>query len=48
MIVKFRRMEAEDKEQFGRFIRSLPRKDNYYLLFDVYNDQAIDSWMEKI
>ena len=48
MIVKFRPMQAEDKELFKSFIRSLPRKDNYYLLVDVHNDQAIDRWMEKI
>ena len=48
MIVKFRQMQAEDKELFKSFIRSLPRKDNYYLLIDVQNDQAIDRWMEKI
>ena len=48
MIVNFRPMQAEDKELFKSFIRSLPRKDNYYLLVDVYNDQAINRWMEKI
>ena len=48
MIVKFRPMQAEDKELFRSFIRLLPRKDNYYLLTDVHNDQAIDRWMEKI
>jgi len=48
MIVKFRPMQPGDKELFKSFIRSLPRKDNYYLLFDVDNDQAIDCWMEKI
>ena len=48
MIVKFRPMQAEDKELFKSFIRSLPRKDNYYLLIDVHNDQAIDRWMEKV
>ena len=48
MIVKFRPMQPGDKELFKSFIRSLPRKDNYYLLFDVDNDQAIDRWMEKI
>ena len=48
MIVKFRPMQAEDKELFKSFIRSLPRKDNYYLLIDVHDDQAIDCWMEKI
>ena len=48
MMVKFRSMQAEDKELFKCFIRSLPRKDNYYLLIDVQNDRAIDCWMEKI
>ena len=48
MIVNFRPMQAEDKELFKSFIRSLPRKDNYYLLVDVHNDQAIDGWMENI
>jgi len=48
MIVNFRPMQAEDKELFKSFIRSLPRKDNYYLLVDVHDDQAIDRWMEKI
>jgi len=48
MIVNFRPMQAEDKELFKSFIRSLPRKDNYYLLVDVHNDQAINRWMEKI
>jgi len=41
-------MRAEDKELFKSFIRSLPRKDNYYLLVDVQNDQAMDRWIEKI
>ncbi len=48
MIVKFRAMQVEDKELFKNFIRSLPRKDNYYLLYDVHDDEAIDRWMEKI
>ena len=48
MIVKFRPMRAEDKELFKSFIRSLPRKDNYCLLIDVHDDQAIDRWMEKV
>ena len=48
MIVNFRPMHAGDKELFKSFIRSLPRKDNYYLLVDVHDDQAIDRWMEKI
>ena len=48
MTVNFRPMQVGDKELFKSFIRSLPRKDNYYLLVDVHNDQAIDRWMEKI
>ena len=48
MIVKFRAMQVEDKELFKSFIRSLPRKDNYYLLVDVENDRAMDRWIEKI
>ncbi len=48
MIVKFRAMRVEDKELFKTFIRSLPRKDNYYLLVDVQNDQAMGRWIEKI
>jgi hypothetical protein len=39
---------SKDKELFTSFIRSLPRKDNYYLLVDVHNDQAIDRWMERV
>ena len=42
------KFKAEDKELFKSFIRSLPRKDNYYLLIDVHDDQAIDRWMEKV
>jgi ribosomal protein S18 acetylase RimI-like enzyme len=41
-------MQAKDGELFRSFIRSLPRKDNYYLLLDVHSDQALDRWMEKI
>ena len=41
-------MQAEDSELFRTFIRSLPRKDEYYLLVDVDNDHAIDLWIEKI
>ena len=48
MIVKFRRMEAGDRELFRSFLRGLPSKDNYYLLFDVQDDHAIDLWMEKL
>ena len=48
MIVKFRAMRAEDKELFKSFIRSLPRKDNYYLMVDVHDDQAITRWMKRV
>jgi ribosomal protein S18 acetylase RimI-like enzyme len=41
-------MRAEDKEQFANLLRSLPRKDNYYLLVDVHNDQTIQRWMDKV
>ncbi len=48
MPVMFRPMRAEDKDLFANFIRSLPRKDNYYLLVDVNNDQTIQRWMDKV
>jgi len=48
VIVKFRRMQAEDGDLFRSFIRTLPCQDNYYLLFDVRDDHAIDHWMEKV
>ena len=35
--VTFRSLRTEDKELFKSFIRSLPRKDNYYLMVDVYD-----------
>jgi ribosomal protein S18 acetylase RimI-like enzyme len=41
-------MRAEDKELFANLLRSLPRKDNYYLLVDVHNDQTIQRWMDKV
>jgi L-amino acid N-acyltransferase YncA len=41
-------MCADDKELFCSFIRSLPSKDNYYLLVDVRSDQAIDRWAEEV
>ena len=41
-------MRAEDKELFKSFIRSLPRKDNYYLMVDVHDDQAITRWMKRV
>jgi ribosomal protein S18 acetylase RimI-like enzyme len=47
-LVTFRRMAAEDKELFRSFIRSLPAKDNYYLLLDVRSDIAIDRWAEEV
>ena len=46
--VTFRSLRAEDKELFKSFIRSLPRKDNYYLLVDVHDDQAINRWMSRV
>jgi L-amino acid N-acyltransferase YncA len=46
--VTFRYMCAEDKERFRSFIRSLPAKDNYYLLVDVRSDQAIDRWAQEV
>ena len=48
MPVMFRPMESDDKELFANFLRSLPRKDNYYLLVDVNNDQTIQRWMDKV
>ena len=41
-------MRAEDKELFKSFIRSLPRKDNYYLTVDAHDDQAINRWMNRV
>ena len=48
MPVSFRSMHAEDKELFANFLRSLPRRDNYYLLVDVDNDQTIQRWIGKV
>ena len=48
MSVIFRSLRAEDKELFKSFIRSLPRKDNYYLMVDVHDDQAINRWMKRV
>ena len=48
MPIIFRSMRAEDKELFANLLRSLPRKDNYYLLVDVDNDQTIERWMNKV
>ena len=36
------------KELFANLLRSLPRKDNYYLLVDLNNDQTIQRWMDKV
>ncbi len=47
-LVTFRLMSAADKDLFKDFIRSLPPKDNYYLLLDMRNDQSIDLWMKRI
>jgi len=41
-------MRAEDQELFKTFVRSLSRKDNYYLMVDVNNDRAIDMWMKGV
>ena len=46
--VTFRSLRTDDKELFKTFIRSLPRKDNYYLMVDVYDDQAINRWMNRV
>ena len=46
--VTFRSLRAEDKELFKSFIRSLPRKANYYLMVDVHDDQAINRWMKRV
>ena len=46
--VTFRSLRVEDKELFKSFIRSLPCKDNYYLLVDVHDDQAINRWMKRV
>ena len=48
MSVPFRSLRTEDKELFKSFIRSLPRKDNYYLTVDVHDDQAINRWMNRV
>ncbi len=48
MSVIFRSLRAEDKELFRSFIRSLPREDNYYLMVDVHDDQAINRWMKRV
>ena len=48
MSVIFRSLRTEDKELFKSFIRSLPRKDNYYLMVDVHDDQAINRWMNRV
>jgi ribosomal protein S18 acetylase RimI-like enzyme len=48
MSVIFRSLRTEDKELFKSFIRSLPRKDNYYLRVDAHDDQAINRWMNRV
>ena len=52
MSVIFRSLRTEDKDKdkelFKSFIRSLPRKDNYYLMVDVHDDQAINRWMNRV
>ena len=48
MSVIFRSLRTEDKELFKSFIRSLPRKDSYYLRVDVHDDQAINRWMNRV
>jgi len=48
MSVIFRSLRTEDKELFKSFIRSLPRKDNYYLMVDVHDDQAVNRWMNRV
>ena len=48
MSVPFRSLRTEDKELFKSFIRSLPRMDNYYLMVDVHDDQAINRWMKRV
>src|SRR3974377_1774772 len=48
MSVTYRSLRVEDKELFKSFIRSLPRKDNYYLTVDVQDDQAINRWMKRV
>jgi ribosomal protein S18 acetylase RimI-like enzyme len=47
-LVVFRLMGGADKELFKDFVRSLPRKDNYYLLLDMQNDQSIDLWLKRV
>jgi L-amino acid N-acyltransferase YncA len=47
-LVTFRPICADDKQLLGSFIRSLPVKDNYYLLVDVHNDEAIDRWAKEV
>ena len=48
MPVMFRSMRIEDKELFANFLRSLPRKDNYFLLVDVHTNQTIQRWMDNV
>jgi ribosomal protein S18 acetylase RimI-like enzyme len=46
--VTFRKMRVEDKELFKNFVRSLPTKDNFYLLVDARSDQALDRWIKSV
>jgi ribosomal protein S18 acetylase RimI-like enzyme len=46
--VSFRFLQSEDKELFKNFIRSLPDRDNFYLLLDVNDDLGIDHWMRRV
>jgi len=48
MPVTFRSLRPDDKPLLADFLRSLSRKDNYYLLADVNNDQTIQRWMDNV
>jgi RimJ/RimL family protein N-acetyltransferase len=41
-------MRGDDRELFRSFIRSLPHRDNFYLMLDVHSDRAIDRWMKGV
>ncbi|MGP6156415.1 MAG: N-acetyltransferase family protein [Vulcanimicrobiaceae bacterium] len=47
-LVTFRMMSAADKDIFKDFVRSLPRRDNYYLMLDMHSDQSIDLWFKRV
>jgi len=47
-LVTFRLMNSADKGLFTDFIRSLPERDNYYLMLDMHNDRSIDSWVRRV